>query len=70
MFYHVIVIRRMVTQGQSYTVIYLPPDVEQVIPTTDQEHADILRIYKQDGFYPEIQNDFSSLGFGQKKAAR
>lgn len=62
-----IVIRRMVTAGKSYTLIHLPPDVQKIIPTTDQEHADILRIYKQDGYYPEVQNDYSALGFTDRK---
>ncbi len=61
-----ITIRRMVTKTKSYTVIMLPPNKPKVFPTTDQEHAKILGIYKQDKPYRDVLNDFTDFGIGTK----
>ena len=54
-----LVIRRLETRNQGYTVIMLPPDYRKVIPTDVHEHAEILRVYKQDRRYRDILNDFT-----------
>ncbi len=53
-----LVIRRMVTRRQTFSVIMLPPDIHKIIPTTEQEHQRLLEIYKQDRPYEDIVNDF------------
>jgi hypothetical protein len=55
------VIRRMVDRHRAYTAIFLPGEPARVFPTTDQEHARILQIYKQDRPHPGIHNDFTDL---------
>lgn len=52
-------IRRMVSGRQSYTVLMLPPHEPKIIPTTEHEHAEILRIYKQDRRARDVSNDFT-----------
>lgn len=54
-----LVIRRLETRTQGYTVLMLGRDYYREIPTSPQEHAEILRIYKQDRRYKDIVNDFS-----------
>ena len=54
-----LVIRRLETRTQSYTVIMLPPAYRKVIPTDEYEHNEILRIYKQDRRYRDVLNDFT-----------
>jgi hypothetical protein len=56
-----IVIRRMVDRHRSYTAIFLKGEDPRIFPTTDQEHARILQIYKQDRKYDGIRNDFSDF---------
>jgi hypothetical protein len=55
-----LVIRRLETRTQGYTVIMLPPDYRKVIPTDEREHNDILRIFKQDQRYRDVLNDFTN----------
>ena len=57
-----IVIRRMVDRHRAYTAIFLPGEPPKVFPTTDQEHARVLEIYKQDRPYDGICNDFTEFG--------
>ncbi len=54
-----LVIRRLVDRHRAYTSLMLPGEPARVFPTTDQEHARILKIYKQDRPYPGIINDFN-----------
>ncbi len=56
-----LVIRRMVDRTRGYTAIFLPGEEPQIFPTTDQEHARILQIYKQDRPYDGIVNDFTDF---------
>lgn len=67
-----IVIRRMIDRHRSYTAIFLPGEPPRIFPTSDQEHARILEIYKQDRPYDGIWNDFAMYGIGrpaQRKSA-
>ncbi|ACB75308.1 hypothetical protein [Opitutus terrae] len=57
-----IVIRRLVDRRRSYTGIFLPGVPPKIFPTSDQEHARILQIYKQDRAHPGILNDFTDYG--------
>lgn len=59
-----IVIRRLLDQHRSYTGIFLRGVPPKIFPTSDQEHARILQIYKQDRRYPDILNDFTDFGLG------
>jgi hypothetical protein len=54
-----LVIRRMVDRHRAYTAMFLPGEPARIFPTTDQEHARILQIYKQDRPYDGIVNDFT-----------
>jgi hypothetical protein len=54
-----LVIRRMVDRHRAYTAMFLPGEPAKIFPTTDQEHARILQIYKQDRPYEGIVNDFT-----------
>lgn len=54
-----LVIRRMVDRHRAYTAMFLPGEPAKIFPTTDQEHARILQIYKQDRPYDGIVNDFT-----------
>jgi hypothetical protein len=56
-----LVIRRRVTQSQGYTVFMLDRGYYKEFPTTEREHAQILKIYKQDKHYKDIINDFSEF---------
>ncbi len=58
-------IRRKVTFHQGYTVLMLPGDYKE-IPTNEREHAEILKLYKQDKPYPDIINDFTEYGIYKK----
>jgi hypothetical protein len=64
-----LVIRRMVDRRRAYTAILLPGEPPRIFPTTDQEHARVLQIYKQDRPHEGIHNDFSDyfLGSWEKK---
>lgn len=56
-----LVIRRMVDRRRAYTALLLPGEPPRIFPTTDQEHARILQIYKQDRAHDGICNDFSEF---------
>ena len=58
-----IMIRRMVDRQRAYTAIFLRGEPAQIFPTTDQEHARILQIYKQDRPHTGILNDFTDFNF-------
>lgn len=62
-----LVIRRMVDRHRAYTAILLPGEPPQIFPTTDQEHARILQIYKQDRPHAGIHNDFSDYALGRDR---
>ena len=53
-----LVIRRKISRNQSYTV-FMMADYYREWPTSDYEHQEILRIFKQDGPYQDVINDFS-----------
>ena len=57
-----LVIRRMVDRRRAYTALLLPGEPPRIFPTTDQEHARILQIYKQDRAHEGICNHFSDFG--------
>ncbi len=60
-----LVIRRLVDRHRAYTGIFLPGEPAKIFPTTDQEHARILQVYKQDQAYEGICNDFSDYAIGR-----
>lgn len=60
-----VVIRRMVDRRRAYTAILLPGEPPKIFPTTDQEHARVLQIYKQDRPHDGIENDFSTYAIGR-----
>ncbi|MDQ8203918.1 hypothetical protein [Pelagicoccus sp. SDUM812003] len=51
------------TRSQSYTVLMLP-DYHREWPTTEQEHLEILKLFKQDRPYEDIVNDFTEYKLG------
>ena len=55
-----LVIRRKVERNQSYTVFMLPGYFRQW-PTSDYEHSQILRVFKQDKRHSGIENDFTDF---------
>ncbi len=59
-----LVIRRMDDGKRSYTAMFLPGEEPRVFPTSDQEHARILQIFKQDKPYEGIWNDFAAYRIG------
>jgi hypothetical protein len=65
-----IVIRRMVDRRRAYTAILLPGEQPKIFPTSDQEHARILQIYKQERAHEGIHNDFSEFGIGSPGLTR
>lgn len=44
--------------------MFLPGEPAKIFPTTNQEHARIMQIYKQDRAYPDILNDFTDYAIG------
>lgn len=60
-----LLIRRMDDGKRSYTAIFLPGEPAKVFPTSDQEHARVLQIFKQDRPHPDILNDFTEYRIGQ-----
>jgi hypothetical protein len=60
-----VVIRRMVDRHRAYTAILLPGTPPKIFPTTDQEHARVLQIFKQDRAHDGIENDFSDYALGR-----
>ena len=57
-----LVIRRKVDRFQAYTVLMLPGGYYREWPTSDYEHHEILKVFKQDQPYEGIVNDFSEYG--------
>lgn len=60
-----LLIRRMDDGKRSYTAIFLPGEPARIFPTSQQEHARILQIYKQDQPYPDVLNDFTDYQIGR-----
>ena len=60
-----LVIRRRVEKGQGYTVFMLDQGYYKEFPTNEREHAQILKVYKQDKPYEDILNDFSDYRLGE-----
>jgi hypothetical protein len=60
-----LVIRRMDDGKRSYTAMFLPGEEPRIFPTTDQEHARILQIFKQDKPYEGVWNDFVEFQLGR-----
>lgn len=65
-----LVIRRMDDGKRSYTAMFLPGEAPRIFPTTDQEHARILQIFKQDKLYEGVWNDFSEYQLGQDEPSQ
>ena len=59
-----LVIRRKITFNQGYTVLMLPGGYYQEIPTSESEHAEMLKLYKQDKPYEDVFNDFKEYKLG------
>jgi len=59
-----LVIRRKVERQRAFTVLMLPGYYREW-PTSDYEHHEILKIFKQDRPYEGIVNDFSEYGLNQ-----
>lgn len=54
-----LVVRRLVDRERAYTALFLPGEQPRIFPTTDYEHARIMKIYLQDKPYPGVWNDFA-----------
>ena len=52
-------VRREVSFNQGYTIIVFDKDHQYRWPTNMYEHNEIMRLYKQDGLYDGIQNDYT-----------
>lgn len=69
-----LVIRRMDDGKRSYTAMFLPGQPARIFPTSDQEHARVLQIFKQDKPYEHVWNDFTEFQIGptvrERNAAR
>lgn len=65
-----LVIRRMDDGKRSYTAMFLPGEEPRVFPTSDQEHARIMQIFKQDKPYEGVWNDFTEFQIGRDAAAK
>lgn len=63
-----LVIRRMDDGKRSFTAMFLPGEPPRVFPTSDQEHARILQIFKQDKPYEGVWNDFTEFQIGRDPA--
>ncbi len=63
-----LVVRRMDDGRRSYTALLLPGEPPRIFPTSEQEHARILQIYKQDRAYEGVLNDFTDFGLGAASA--
>lgn len=63
-----LVIRRMDDGKRSYTAMFLPGEEPRVFPTSDQEHARILQIFKQDKPHEGVWNDFTAFAIGRDDA--
>lgn len=62
-----IVIRRLVDRHRAYTGIFLKGEPPRIFPTSDQEHARILQIFKQDRAHRNVENDFSEYALGKDR---
>lgn len=62
-----LVIRRMVDRRSGTTAIFLPGEPPRIFPTSDQEHARILQIYKQDRRHEDVLNDFTKYDLAGDK---
>lgn len=62
-----LVIRRMVDRHRAYTAMFLPGEPPRIFPTTDQEHARVLQIFKQDKPYEGVVNDFTTYGLASER---
>jgi hypothetical protein len=60
-----LLIRRMDDGKRSFTAIFLPGEPARIFPTTDQEHARVLQIFKQDRPHQDVLNDFTEYRIGQ-----
>jgi len=63
-----ILIRRMDDGKRSYTAIFLPGEPPRIFPTSNQEHARVLQIFKQDRPYADVLNDFTEYEIGRDPA--
>ena len=63
-----LVIRRLVDRHRAYTAILLPGEPARVFPTSEQEHARLLQIYRQDRHYEGICNDFTDFALSPPAA--
>jgi hypothetical protein len=54
----------MIDRRRAYTAMFLPGEPPRIFPTTDQEHARVLQIFKQDRPHDGVENDFSDYGLG------
>lgn len=52
-------IRRKHKRDQGYTVIVFDKDNVHEWPTSDHEHHEIMKIFKQDKYYEGIINDYT-----------
>lgn len=59
-----LVIRRLDDGKRSYTALFLPGEEPRIFPTSDQEHARIMQVFKQDKPYADVLNDFTDFGLG------
>ena len=50
---------------RSSTAIFLPGDPPRIFPASDQEHARVLQIFKQDRPYQDGHHDFTDSGIGR-----
>jgi hypothetical protein len=64
-----ILIRRMDDGKRSYTAIFLPGEPPRIFPTSNQEHARVMQIFKQDRPYEDVLNDFTEYEIGREQSA-
>ncbi|MEO7412423.1 MAG: hypothetical protein ABIZ81_03630 [Opitutaceae bacterium] len=62
-----IVIRRLVDRRRAYTGIFLKGEAPRIFPTSEQEHARILQIFKQDRAHLDVENDFTDYALGKDR---
>lgn len=53
---------------RSYTARFLPGEAPRLFPTSDQEHARIRQIFKQDKPHEGVWNDFAESQIGRDVA--
>lgn len=64
-----LVIRRLETREQGYTVLMLGPGYYRKFPTSRHEHEQILRLFKQDQRYRDVLNDFTDFDLAPDRPA-